>query len=243
MMSSILTKMGLTASLHDPCLYSGYITSSLGQKFQHPLHIGLYVDDFVFYTKDKAHEQAFQSELAKHIAVDWMGNVDFFLGTAFTWTQLDDGNISVHLSQATFTEHLAHRFSVDTMNKTPNMTPYRSGLPIDSIQPSTPDDPDLARRRKVYQSIVGSINWLANNTRPDFAPVLTFLASYMQLPSHQHYKAPSTSSNISTAQVSMASRITQTQRPLYRPTTIFQTITTKKPTMTPLLRHHRRVCN
>ena len=189
MMSSILTKMGLTASLHDPCLYSGYVESSSGQKFQHPLHIGLYVDDFVFYTKDKAHEQAFQSELAKHIAVDWMGKVDFFLGTAFTWNQLDDGNISVHLSQATFTEHLAHRFSVDTMNKTPNMTPYRSGLPIDSIQPSAPDDPDLARRRKVYQSIVGSINWLATNTRPDVAPALTFLASYMQLPSHQHYKA------------------------------------------------------
>jgi hypothetical protein len=189
MMSSILTKMGLSASLHDPCLYSGHVNTSSGTTFTHPLHIGLYVDDFVFYTKDKAHEAAFKSELAKHIAVDWMGDVDFFLGTAFTWQRLDDGNISVHLSQATFTDHLAHRFSVDTMNKTPNMTPYRSGLPIDSIQASDPNDPDLARRRKVYQSIVGSINWLANNTRPDVAPVLTFLASYMQLPSHQHYKA------------------------------------------------------
>lgn len=164
-------------------------THPLDRLFMHPLHIGLYVDDFVFYTKDKAHETAFRSELEQHIAVDWMGDVDFFLGTAFTWKRMNDGNISVHLSQATFTEHLAHRFSVDTMNITPNMTPYRSGLPIDSIQASDPNDPDLTRRRKVYQSIVGSINWLATNTRPDVAPALTFLASYMQLPSLQHYKA------------------------------------------------------
>ena len=122
--------MGLSASLHDPCLYSGHVNTSSGTTFTHPLHIGLYVDDFVFYTKDKTHEAAFKSELSKHIAVDWMGDVDFFLGTAFTWQRLDDGSISVHLSQATFTEHLAHRFLVDTMNKTPNMTP--------SACPSTP---------------------------------------------------------------------------------------------------------
>jgi hypothetical protein len=75
------------------------------------------------------------------------------------------------------------------MNKTPNMTPYRSGHPIDSIPLSDENNPDLPRRQKVYQSIVGSINWLASNTHPDVAPALTFLASYMQRPSHQHYKA------------------------------------------------------
>ena len=150
MLSSILIKMGLSASVHDPCLYSGFVTSSSSDKpYNHPLHIGLYVDDFVFYTKDKAHEAAFRTELTKHIAVDWMGDVDFFLGTSFIWNKLENGNISVHLSQATFTEHLAQRFSVDTMNKTPNMTPYRSGLPIDSIPASDPNDPDLLRNSAV----------------------------------------------------------------------------------------------
>ena len=149
MMSSILVKMGLSVSVHNPCLYSGHVTSTSTTPFTHPLHIGLYVDDFVFYTKDKAHEAAFRAYLAKHIAVDWMGDVDFFLGTSFTWKRLTNDNVSIHLSQATFTEHLAHRLSVDTMNKTPNMTPYRSGLPIDSIQASDPSDPDLPCRRKV----------------------------------------------------------------------------------------------
>jgi hypothetical protein len=69
------------------------------------------------------------------------------------------------------------------------MTPYRSGIPIDSIPAADPKDPDLKRRTKVYQSIVGSINWVATCTRPDVSPVLSFLASYSNCPSHQHYKS------------------------------------------------------
>ena len=87
-----------------------------------------------------------------------MGDVDFFLGTAFTWLRHDDGNVSVHLSQTAFTEHTAHRFGIDAMTKVPNMIPWRAGLPIDSIPPPDPGNPDLARCTKVYHSIVGSIN-------------------------------------------------------------------------------------
>ena len=149
----------------------------------------MYVDDFVFYSSDPAEEELFKQELAKRIKVDFMGDVDYFLGTAFTWLRHDTGHISVHMAQTAFTEFTAHRFGVDRMKRVPNMSPYRSGLPIDSLPPPDPSDPDLERRTKVYQSIVGSINWLAQCTRPDIAPALTFLASYLQAPSAQHYKA------------------------------------------------------
>ena len=69
------------------------------------------------------------------------------------------------------------------------MTPYCSGFPIDSIPPVDPLDPDLSRQQKVYQNIVGCINWLATFTRNYIAPVLTFLASYINSPHPQHYKA------------------------------------------------------
>ncbi len=45
--------------------------------------MGVYVDDFVFYSTDPAEEELFQTELAKYITVDFMGDVDYFLGTAF----------------------------------------------------------------------------------------------------------------------------------------------------------------
>jgi len=51
------------------------------------------------------------------------------------------------------------------------------------------DDPYFVRRRHTYQSLVGSLNWLATNTRPDLAPVVSFLASYSHCPSKEHFES------------------------------------------------------
>ena len=118
-----------------------------------------------------------------------MVDVDYFLVTAFTWLKHKDGNIYVHICQSTFTKFTARRFLVQSANKVPNMTPYRSAFPIDSILPVDPPDPDLPRQIQVYRRIVGCINWLATCTRPDIAPDLTFLASYINSPHPQNYKA------------------------------------------------------
>ena len=217
MFTSILRKMHLAPSPHDPCLFTGIVgnqdgaskiitstpspekllTSSVNAPKdtatpvagRAPICVGVYVDDFVFYSTDPAEDELFETELAKHINVDFMGDMDYFLGTAFQWKRLDHGHISVHFTQTAFTKHTAHCFGVDRMNRVPAMTPYRSGLPIDSLAAADPNDPDLARRTKVYQGMVGSINWLATCTRPDISPCPTFLASYQQAPSYQHYKA------------------------------------------------------
>ena len=69
------------------------------------------------------------------------------------------------------------------------MTPYRSGFPIDSIPPVDPLGPDLPRQRQVYHITFGCINWLATCIRPDIVPALEFLASYINSPHPQHYKA------------------------------------------------------
>jgi len=106
----------------------------------------------------------FRDELTNHIKVNFMGECDYFLGTAFTWKRLTDGHISVHLSQSAFTEFTSHRFGSSTTNPVPNMTLYRSGLPIDSIPSADPADPELNHRTKMYQSMVGSINWLVTGT-------------------------------------------------------------------------------
>ena len=118
-----------------------------------------------------------------------MGDVQYFLGTAFTWLQQKDGKISVHICQSEFTKFTAHRFLVQSANKVPNRTPYHSDFPIDSIPTVDTLNPDLPRQGQVYQSIVGCINWLATCNRPDIAPVITFLASYRNYPHQQHYKS------------------------------------------------------
>lgn len=195
MVTKILTDMGLKASPHDPCLFSGILQPSTSQNdiilppSRSVIHVGLYVDDFVFYSISPAEEELFKQLFAQHIQVDFMGDVDYFLGTAFTWKQHDSGHLSVHLCQSAFTEFTANRFGVSAMTPVPNMTPYRSGYPIDSIPQADLNDPNLKHRTKTYQAIIGCINWLSTCTRPDISPCLSFLSSYNMAPHEQHYKA------------------------------------------------------
>jgi hypothetical protein len=51
------------------------------------------------------------------------------------------------------------------------------------------DFPAQLRGTDTYQSLVGSIGWLAGATRPDIAPVHSFLSSYSNKPAPGHMKA------------------------------------------------------
>jgi hypothetical protein len=90
-----------------------------------------------------------------------------------------------------FAAHLVEDNNVHTRNITPNATPYRSGLPIDAIPESDEEDvcPALIKRKQRYQSVVGSIGWLAQTTRPDLAPTHSFLLPYNNKPSRSHWNA------------------------------------------------------
>jgi hypothetical protein len=60
--NAILRFIGLTPSLEDPCLYSGYIvdpSDPLATKSEYPLSLGLYVNDFVYFSEDPQVEALF----------------------------------------------------------------------------------------------------------------------------------------------------------------------------------------
>jgi hypothetical protein len=99
MFCAALKKMGLQQLVHDPCLFSGNLTSDPNPTATSEIHVGIYVDDFVYFSMDSAAEKLFEAELKKHVVVDFMGEVDYFLGTAFTWKRHDNGHLSVHLCQ------------------------------------------------------------------------------------------------------------------------------------------------
>ncbi len=174
-------------------MYSGFIqdpSDPTGTKLTYPLALGLYVDDFVYFSKDLAVESLFSRLLTKCCKVDFMGIVNWFLGVHFSW-RLTLSVITVHLSQSGFASNLFDSFHLLERNQTPTATPYRSGIPIDAIAPSTEDDesPALKRCKDAYQSLVGSIGWLAHSTRPDLITAHLFLASYSNKPSSGHMKA------------------------------------------------------
>ncbi len=76
-------------------------------------------------------------------------------------------------------------------NPTPTATPYRAGIPVDSIAPSQDNDSPLGQiwRKETYQSLLGRIGWLCSSTHLDLSAIHSFLASYSNKPSVGHMKA------------------------------------------------------
>jgi hypothetical protein len=148
------------------------------------------VDDFVYFSEDPATEALFERLLRERIKVDFMGLVEWFLGVHFSW-RITKSAVDVHMNQSGFAANLVEQFCRDVWDPTPDATPYRSGVPIDSIAPSSDadDSPAQLRRTEAYQSLVGSIGWLAGATRPDIAPVHSFLSSYSSKPAVGHMRA------------------------------------------------------
>ena len=95
------------------------------------------------------------------------------------------------LNQSGYAANLVKQFARNSWEPMPTATPYRSGVPIDSIAPSTDKDtfPAQLHHTEVYQSLIGSIGWLTTATCPDLAPVHSFLSSYNGKPSLGHMRA------------------------------------------------------
>jgi len=68
-------------------------------------------------------------------------------------------------------------------------TPFRSGHVIDSIPRDDISSTERDELRLHYQSLVGSLNWLAYTTRPDLSTVVSLLAQHQSDPSYGHYEA------------------------------------------------------
>jgi hypothetical protein len=154
-----------------------------------PIYIGIYVDDIIYFSPSDVVEKKFEESLGNLVGVDFMGQVSHFLGIEFAWTHHSDGHITVNLTQQSFLETLIESLGFSSLSLSTYTSPYRSGLPIDSI----PHEDMSATQRDVlrlqYQSLVGSINWLAHTTRPDLSTVVSLLAQHQSNPSSGHLDA------------------------------------------------------
>jgi hypothetical protein len=93
------------------------------------------------------------------------------------------------LSQEGYAAAIVEELGLSNANKSPMMTPFHSGLPVDTIPhiDMTPEEraPLIAK----MQSWMGMINWLQQCIRPDLATIFSLLASHMHCPSLSHLEA------------------------------------------------------
>ena len=172
----ILLGIGLTQCKHAPCLFHGSILPN-----EPPLYLGLYVDDFVYFSQSQKVEQHFEKLLKSQTNVDFMGQVSHFLGIRFQWRTEAD-NVHVHLSQEAFTENLISQAGLSQLSTKTNPTPYRSGCPVDSLPKEYVPANEKAKLEHTLRSYVGSLLWLSQGTRPDLATITNILAKYQNKP-------------------------------------------------------------
>ena len=181
----ILTTIGLKRSPNAPCLYYGKILPN-----EPPLYLGLYVDDFLFFSKSTKVESYFQQEFEKHVTkVTWNKEVDYFLGVKFDCSRQSPNKVTIQLSQTAFMENLLHQYKMHGDDVNSVQTPYRSGYPIDKIKSEPYDSETQTYYTKTLQSLVGSLTWLSMSTRPDLSTITNLLAKYVSKPSKGHLEA------------------------------------------------------
>ena len=179
--AALLTKIGLRNCPNSPCLFKGNILPN-----KPPLYLGLYVDDFVYFSQDSTVEKAFEKKLQALTTVDFMGEVSHFLGIRYQWRKTSD-RVTAHMSQEAFADTLIEQAGFSTITSTATKTPYRSGLPVDKIPPDlslSPTQQNIIKQK--YQSLVGSLLWLSQATRPDLATITNLLAQHQNHPSDRH---------------------------------------------------------
>jgi hypothetical protein len=184
MLSNQLKAMGLHSSATSPCLFIGSLIPR-----EPPIYVSIYVDDIIYFSASDAVERKFEEHLSEIGTVDFMGQVFFFLGIEFQWTHHEDGHLTVHLMQQSFAENLIESLGFDDLSTSMFITPYRSGLPIDSVIHESMPTTERDALCLAYQSIVGRLNWLVHTTRPDLATVVSLLAQHQSNPSMGHMEA------------------------------------------------------
>jgi len=147
-----------------------------------PIYVGIYVDNIIYFSVSNKVERKFESLLSTIGEVDFMGQVSHFLGIEFSWKFHPDENLSVSLTQQSFVETLLEALNLSNLSTSSYTLPYHSGLVIDSIPHQEMSSTDRDKLRLTYQSLVGSLNWLAHTTRPDLSTVVSLLAQHQSQP-------------------------------------------------------------
>jgi len=129
----------------------------------------MYVDDFVYFSLDDEVEHYFEMALSQKLNVDFLGEAEWFLGMKFDWVHSSNGSIQCRISQEGYAAAIVDEMGLSQADKSPLMTPFHSGFPVDTIPLVDMSSEDCAPLTAKMQSWLGKLNWLQMFTCLDLA--------------------------------------------------------------------------
>ena len=169
-LDSNLQSMGFSQSQSDPCLYT---TGG-----EHASYIGVYVDDMILAGRNEAKLKSVKDELSSKFDIKGRGKLSYFLGMSIICNQEEK---KTWMGQPAYTEKLLTKIGMSDCR--PVTTPMESG---NHLVKASEDDELLDQQS--YQSLIGSLMYLATCTRPDIAFAVGSLARFSSKPNAVHWK-------------------------------------------------------
>ena len=166
-----LTKICFSQLKSDPCIYM-----SGGESI---FYIGVYVDDMVLAGKDKRRMKHVKQELSSRFNIKDLGKLRYFLGMSVIQ---DQEKKESWIGQPKYVERLLTEMGMS--NCKPVKTPMGPG---NRLVKAT-DNMEVLNQQS-YQSLVGSLMYLATCTRPDIAYAVGTLARFTSKPNQTHWVA------------------------------------------------------
>lgn len=167
-LSNILAEFNMQQLDQDECVF----VSETGC-----LVVGSYVDDMIVLADDETIMNSFKKFISSKLTIKDKGQIDFFLGLKVRFP--DEG---ITIDQSLAIEELAAKYQLDKAK--PESLPIATGMmwKIDE------DDVPLKFCTE-YMSIVGSLLYIANTSRPDIQFAANMLCRFMANPCQKHIQA------------------------------------------------------
>jgi len=159
----LTTELGFTRSDNDPCLYSK-------QHDGHWMYMSVHVDDFVEAATSDSMVISFEERMNELLVMKDLGNLHHYVGLQI---ERDNDDMFV-IHQRQYIEKKLREFRL-----------------TDSRPSNVPVDPGYLKRHEVhermpykdiYRKAVGSLQYLATNSRPDIAIGTSILVRHVSCP-------------------------------------------------------------
>ena len=170
-LANFLKSENFERSKNDYCLFYKVSTSKT------KLYILSWVDDLVIAGNDSTEIEELKSAFESKFKMDDRGELKWFLGMRIE--RKVDG---ITLDQELYAANILRRFGMDDCK--PSKTPAETNLKLQAgVENAERCDPHL------YRSLVGSLLFLAKQTRPDIMWIVNVLSRFMNSPTSAHWAA------------------------------------------------------
>ena len=166
-----LKKMGFEQTKSDPCLY----ISREGGLFI----LAVYVDNIILATKSQQRMDEVKGQLSNEFDVKDLGELKYILGVSVIQNHEDN---SIWIGQPTYTMNIIDKFGLKDAKSV--ATPVVVGTKLTKAK-----EGDEIFDIELYQSAVGSLQYLSMMTRPDITFAVSNVAKYCSKPTQEHWVA------------------------------------------------------